>query len=182
MKALFLVLPKKSVRRSLFSLDSILLILLFSLDSISDDKTQELTPDSRERQYTPDSGKRQHTPGSEQRALLSKETQADEESEDEERWARLGPEYSPENIFTIEAPPGKLGVVIDTPDAGPAIVHSLKENSVLVGLVRPGDRVLAVDDEDVTFLAPVNISRLITRKSRQEARTFTLMRTSSRVQ
>ncbi|KAL7556928.1 hypothetical protein ACA910_006172 [Epithemia clementina (nom. ined.)] len=92
-------------------------------------------------------------------------------------WARLGPEYrDPKHLYTVEAPPGKLGVIVDTPDSGPGVVFAVKETSVLVGKIQVGDRLLSVDDEDVTKLSPVHISRLITKKSNQPVRVFTLMR------
>lgn len=47
----------------------------------------------------------------------------------------------------IVAPPGKLGIIIDTCSEGP-IVHNVKPNSPLEGLIFKGDLVIAVDDED----------------------------------
>lgn len=70
-----------------------------------------------------------------------------------------GAEYlDPANIYTVKAPPGKLGVFVDTPYSGPAVVCVLKETYVLNGQVKMGDCLLDMDDEDVTFLSPVNIS------------------------
>ena len=47
----------------------------------------------------------------------------------------------------IVAPPGKLGIIIDTCSEGP-IVHSVKPTSPLDGLIFKGDLVVAVDGED----------------------------------
>ena len=93
------------------------------------------------------------------------------------RWARLGPEYEDEaNIYIIEAPPGKLGVVVDTPDEGAAVVYKVKETSPLLGELRIGDRLLAVNEEDVSTRPAMYISRLITQKSNEPIRRLTLFR------
>ena len=92
-------------------------------------------------------------------------------------WSKLGPKYTDKrNLFIVEAPEGKLGVVVDTPDEGPPVIFAVKDTSVLYGKVAVGDRLLAVDDEDVTSMSAVNISRLISRKADQPVRKFTLMR------
>lgn len=97
------------------------------------------------------------------------------------RWAKLGERYTDENnIYVVAAPAGKLGVVVDTPDEGPPIIHAVKDNSVLQGEINVGDRLLAVDEEDVTSMSAVNISRLISKKSDAPVRNFTLMRTTKK--
>ena len=97
-------------------------------------------------------------------------------NQDANPWAHLGPDYADSRyIYTVQAPPGKLGVVVDTPDSGPAVVFTVKESSVLQGELQVGDRLLAVDEMDVTALSPVNISRLITTRSREPVRVFTLL-------
>jgi hypothetical protein len=55
----------------------------------------------------------------------------------------------PSNRIRVDiiAPPGKLGIIIDTCSEGP-IVHSVKPTSPLEGLIFKGDLVIAVDDED----------------------------------
>ena len=94
-------------------------------------------------------------------------------------WAKFGPKYTDErNIYNVEAPAGKLGVVVDTPDEGPPVIFAVKDSSVLYGKVHVGDRLLAVDDGDVTTLSAVNISRLISKKADSPVRNFTLMRAS----
>ena len=60
--------------------------------------------------------------------------------------------YSPrssqgtEEIIHIFAPPGKLGVVIDTPDDGAPVVHAVKDTSVIADRICVGDKLVAVDD------------------------------------
>ena len=92
-------------------------------------------------------------------------------------WAQLGPQYLDErNIYTIDAPPGKLGVVVDTPDEGPPVIFAIKESSPLQGKLQIRDRLLAVDHVDVTALSAVNTSRIISQRSTATDRTFTLLR------
>jgi len=83
-----------------------------------------------------------------------------------------------QNNYTVVAPAGKLGVVVDTPDEGAPVIHAVKDTSVLFGKVNVGDRLLAVDDEDVSAMTAVNISRLISKKSHAPVRNFTLRRTT----
>ncbi len=69
----------------------------------------------------------------------------------------------------IIAPPGKLGIIIDTCSEGP-IVHSVKPDSPLDGLIFKGDLVIAVDDEDTRewsahYLTKLMVSTLTSQKS-----------------
>jgi len=81
-----------------------------------------------------------------------------------------------EEILHIFAPPGKLGVVIDTPDDGAPVVHAVKETSVVVDKVMVGDKLIAVDDEDVRTLTAIKVSKLISRKSANPSRKLTILR------
>mmetsp|Transcript_12807 Transcript_12807/g.32271 ORF Transcript_12807/g.32271 Transcript_12807/m.32271 type:complete len:604 (-) Transcript_12807:181-1992(-) len=81
-----------------------------------------------------------------------------------------------EEILHIFAPPGKLGVVIDTPDDGAPVVHAVKETSVVVNKVKVGDKLVAVDDEDVRTLTAIKVSKLISRKSANPSRKLTVLR------
>jgi len=81
-----------------------------------------------------------------------------------------------DEILHIFAPPGKLGVVIDTPDDGAPIVHAVKETSVVVDKVKVGDKLVAVDDEDVRTLTAIKVSKLISRKSANPSRKLTVLR------
>ena len=67
----------------------------------------------------------------------------------------------------IMAPPGKIGIIIDTSNKGP-IVHSVKDNSVLEGLVFEGDLILALDDEDTTAWSAHDLTKLVASRSRCE--------------
>lgn len=82
-----------------------------------------------------------------------------------------------EEILHVFAPPGKLGVVIDTPDDGAPVVHAVKETSVVFDKVQVGDKLVAVDDEDVRTLTAIKVSKLISRKSANPSRKLTILRT-----
>ena len=64
----------------------------------------------------------------------------------------------------IFAPAGKLGIIVDTSSEGP-IVHSIKNDSPLVGKVFTGDYIIAVDDEDVSDWSAHYVTKLVARKS-----------------
>jgi len=77
----------------------------------------------------------------------------------------------------INAPAGKLGIVVEMPqEGGTAFVSSIKEESPMRGKLRIGDRVIAVDDEDVSKSKAVDISMMLARKSRQPNRKITVLR------
>ena len=79
-------------------------------------------------------------------------------------------------IFEVDAPPGKLGLVIDTPDQGPPLVHSVNDLSVLAGQVHVGDKLLKVDGQDVASLTAARVSRMISQKSNNPSRKLLLKR------
>jgi hypothetical protein len=83
------------------------------------------------------------------------EEQFVEEEEEEEEVER----------FTVNVPAGKLGMVIDTPEGSLPIVHAIKEWSILENTVKMGDKLIFVDDEDVTEMTAVEISKLISLRS-----------------
>lgn len=74
----------------------------------------------------------------------------------------------------IVAPPGKLGIIIDTCGEGP-IVHSVKPTSPLEGLMFKGDLVVAVDDEDTREWSAHYLTKLVAKKSKFE-RKITVLR------
>jgi len=83
-----------------------------------------------------------------------------------------------EEVLLIDAPPGKLGVVIDTPDDGAPVVHAVKDSSVIADQIRVGDKLVAVDNEDVRSMTAIKVSKLISRKSANPSRKLTVVRTS----
>lgn len=66
--------------------------------------------------------------------------------------------------------------MVDNPDDGAPVVHAIKEDSVLVGQVQVGDRLVGVDEVDVRALSPVKVSKLISKRSTNPLRKLTLTR------
>lgn len=83
-----------------------------------------------------------------------------------------------EELLNILAPPGKLGVVIDTPDDGAPVVHAVKDSSVIANKIHVGDKLVAVDDEDVRSMTAIKVSKLISRKSANPTRKLSIIRTT----
>jgi len=77
---------------------------------------------------------------------------------------------SAEELLTIYAPAGKLGIVIDSPDDGAPVIHNVKETSPIADKVREGDRLVGVDEEDVRTMTAIKVSKLISRKSSNSRR------------
>ena len=72
------------------------------------------------------------------------------------------------------APPGKLRIVIHSTKDGPA-VHTVKEGSVLLGHLFPGDIIVAVDDADTRAFTAEQVMRIMTARTNQE-RKITVLR------
>mmetsp|Transcript_19442 Transcript_19442/g.44285 ORF Transcript_19442/g.44285 Transcript_19442/m.44285 type:complete len:456 (-) Transcript_19442:58-1425(-) len=84
-------------------------------------------------------------------------------------------------VIDVIVPVGKLGLSIDTPNAnGAPIVEAIKEGSPLIGKIEIGDIILAIDDEDVRTMTAVRVSKIISRKSEQAQRKFTILRCEAR--
>jgi len=81
-----------------------------------------------------------------------------------------------EELLDIYAPAGKLGVVIDTPNDGAPVVHAVKDSSAIASKVKVGDKLVAVDDEDVRAMTAIKVSKLISRKSNNASRKLTIIR------
>jgi len=82
----------------------------------------------------------------------------------------------PEERYDVVAPAGKLGMVIDTPNGGPPVVHAIKDTSVLADRVQVGDRLLSVDGEDCTGMTAMQVSKLISLKSEKPSRVLVFVR------
>ncbi len=100
---------------------------------------------------------------------IKQENQNDEDDEesDEEDPLESSEEKQYKRVFL--APPGKLGVVIDTTKLGP-VVYQVKDDSPLKSVVFPGDRIIAVDDIDTTGMTASNITKIMASKSEMERR------------
>jgi len=82
-----------------------------------------------------------------------------------------------EELLEIYAPSGKLGVVVDTPSSSPMpVVHAIKDTCPIRNEIRVGDKLVAVDDEDVREMTAMQVSRLIGKKSGNEVRKLTIIR------
>jgi C-terminal processing protease CtpA/Prc len=67
---------------------------------------------------------------------------------------------------TVVAPPGKLGIVIDTTLEGP-VVHKVNPQSPLEGSLFPGDIIVAIDDVDTRAMSASAITALMVRTANQ---------------
>jgi hypothetical protein len=81
-----------------------------------------------------------------------------------------------DEMLEIYAPPGLLGVVIDTPGGGSPVVHAIKDTCPIRGEIYVGDRLVAVDDVDVRGMTAIDVSKLISKKSGQARRKLTIIR------
>lgn len=88
------------------------------------------------------------------------------------------------NSTTIDiiAPSGKLGFILVNPEPpeplGPSFVYNIRKDSPLISLLQLGDKILALDDEDVTDLSAESISKLLGSKSSEIGRKITILRES----
>lgn len=83
--------------------------------------------------------------------------------------------------INVRAPPGKLGMVIDTPSGGMPVVHAIKDTSVLANEVKVGDRLLSVDGEDCTCMSAMQVSKLISQRAQNASRAFVFSRSRGRI-
>ncbi len=80
--------------------------------------------------------------------------------------------------YDVFAPPGALGIVVDTTEKG-CIVYSLRKSSPMQGLMNKGDLIIGLDNFDVRNMDAASLTKLMAKKAQQEERKFTLMPTSS---
>ena len=112
-----------------------------------------------------------------------------------------------EELTEVYAPAGKLGVLLEDSPApasspgninannnnneeaavssiaaavtgvGPPLVYDIRETSVLKNELQKGDRIIALDDEDVREMTANQVSNMISRKKEQMTRKLTILRT-----
>ena len=81
-----------------------------------------------------------------------------------------------EVIIELIFPPGRVGCTIDSsPQRGPYICE-IHEFSPLEDELQLGDRILAVDGEDVRRMSPINVSKLLGSRSENEERQMIVAR------
>jgi hypothetical protein len=76
----------------------------------------------------------------------------------------------------VNAPPGKLGVLIDSNKSGELKVNSVRSSSPLAGLIRVGDILKSVDGEVTSGLTADQASNLITSKADNHNRVLVFIR------
>lgn len=103
-------------------------------------------------------------------SFVSRDIIADEE----QRRISLNTLIKQKDTYDVFAPPGPIGIVVDTSKMGPA-VHSLKSTSPMLGLINPGDLIVALDGEDTRNMTAASLTRLMAKKSRQKERKITLL-------
>lgn len=84
-----------------------------------------------------------------------------------------------EQLIEIYAPAGKLGFILDDSneeDKGPPTVHQVRSTSILINDIRVGDKLIALDDEDVRQMSSNNVSKLIARKIDNTTRKLSILR------
>jgi len=83
--------------------------------------------------------------------------------------------------MTVTAPPGKLGIILaNKADARGTVVSGVRTSSVLADQVSPGDRIVAIDGEDVSLMTVSEITTIMTRKSEYERRLTVLSSSASK--
>eukprot|EP00957_Ditylum_brightwellii_P018691 1404311-Ditylum_brightwellii.AAC.1 len=98
---------------------------------------------------------------------------------EEENKMPLSPTKSKAREYDFYAPPGSLGVVIESTPRGPCL-HNIYSKSPLLGIVGKGDYIIAVDDDDTTELSAAELTCLLAMRSEQPQRKLTLVSCSSR--
>ena len=78
----------------------------------------------------------------------------------------------------VVAPPGKLGIILaNKADSKGTVVSGVRTSSVLAEKISPGDRIIAIDGEDVSRMTVSEITTIMARKAEFE-RTLTVLTTT----
>jgi C-terminal processing protease CtpA/Prc len=79
--------------------------------------------------------------------------------------------------MTVVAPRGKLGIILaNKADSKGTVVSGVRTSSVLADKISPGDRIVAIDGEDVSLMTVSEITTIMARKSDFE-RTLSVLTT-----
>ena len=82
--------------------------------------------------------------------------------------------------WTVTAPAGKLGIILaNKADAKGTVVSGVRTSSSLADTIAPGDRIVAIDGEDVSLMTVSEITTIMARKAEYE-RTLTVLTTRTR--
>ena len=79
-------------------------------------------------------------------------------------------------MIIVNAPAGKLGIIIDTTDNGLPVIHSISDKCPIAGQIKLNDMLIAVDAKDVRNMTAAQVSKLIAEKSENKVRKFTILR------
>ncbi len=82
--------------------------------------------------------------------------------------------YHKDKLFGVYAPPGQLGIIINTTPKGP-MIHLLKPLLQLLWLVNPGDLIVGLDGVNTQDMTAATFTRLMA-KHNQGERKITLMK------
>jgi len=85
-------------------------------------------------------------------------------------------QYVAGEIFEVRAPPGILGLVLETTEDGVPVVNNIKPSSVLRNEVQVGDRLVSVDGIDVILMLATDVSQIIASKQNKAERLFIFSR------
>ena len=85
-------------------------------------------------------------------------------------------DFTEDDIITVILPPGKLGIIVDAPDNSPPVIHAVKSTSVVRKQIRVGDKLIAIDDENVQGMTATQVSKIISSKSFNDQRKLTIVR------
>jgi len=81
---------------------------------------------------------------------------------------------------SVTAPAGKLGIILaNKTDSKGTVVSGVRTTSVLANKITPGDRIIAIDGEDVNTMTVSEITAIMARKNDFE-RILTVLTTSKR--
>jgi PDZ domain-containing secreted protein len=83
--------------------------------------------------------------------------------------ARRSAAITKRSKITVVAPPGKLGIILaNKADSKGTVVSGVRTSSVLAEKISPGDRIVAIDGEDVSRMTVSEITTIMARKSEFE--------------
>lgn len=82
---------------------------------------------------------------------------------------------SPHTIHII-APKGNLGLVVDSKSVGGVCIRDLDLQSPIRHQIQVGDTIIAIDDEDVQHMSPVEVGNLLSMKRMNNRRKLSIVR------
>lgn len=93
----------------------------------------------------------------------------------------LQKQFVSEEHFTVSAPSGTLGLVLEASEDSVPVVSGIRSDSVLFEEVRIGDRLISVDGQDVSDMLTSEVSRLIASKKHQPIRRLVFIRPAAKM-